>query len=243
MIPSLLDGAELLRLRETFDELDNLRENVVKNFSNRLIVTRNLWQTRPSIRSVVWQLGPVAARLMRTAQARLIDDVALVKPASRDGGGATIWHQDAPNFPFDRRGLLTIWIAVDDISLEQGPLTFVPGSHRLGLLGAVDGAGEEIPLEALLAPEDHECIGEPSTFAFAAGDASIHDGYTLHSAGPNRTNRLRRAWGVRFVPPATLYTGGAHRSFDHLQLKPFALLEHADFPCIDGISEIAGATP
>jgi len=164
---------------------------------------------------------------------RLIDDIALIKPARAEGGEPTIWHQDAPNFPFDRRGFLTIWIAVDDIALEQGPLTFVPGSHRIGLLGAVDGSGEELKLESLLREDDLAHVGEPVTYSLQAGDATVHDGGTLHSAGANSTARPRRAWAVRFVPADTLYTGGAHRSFDGLALKPFQPFEHEDFPLIE----------
>lgn len=233
IIRGLLEGPELTMLRTVFDGLGNMANNAVDKFARRLIVTRNLWQSNPDIQSLVMRLGPVAARMMGLSQVRLLDDVALVKPPKHEGGDPTIWHQDAPNFPFDRRGFLTIWIAVDDISLDQGPLTFVPGSHRLGLLGAVDGAGEEISLESLLQPEDHAYIGSPVTTALNAGDTSVHDGSTLHSAGPNLTNRPRRAWGVRFIPAATLYTGGSHRSFDHLGLKPFHPFEHTDFPLIE----------
>lgn len=232
ILRGLLDEPEIMRLRAVFDALGRMPDNVVRNFANRLVVTRNLWKTSQEAKSLVWQIAPVAARMMGVPQARLIDDNALVKPPRHEGGDPTIWHQDAPNFPFDRRGFLTIWIAVDDISLEQGPLTFVPRSHRLGLLGAIDGAGEEIELESMLQPEDCEHIGEPTTTALNAGDASVHDGCMLHSANANLTRRPRRAWGVRFIPPATLYTGGAHRSFDHLGLEPFQPFQHEDFPLI-----------
>ena len=237
IIRGLLQGPDLALLRDVFDGLEgthnNNNNNVVNKFARRLIVTRNLWQSNPDVKPLVERVGLIAARMMGLRQTRLIDDVALVKPPRHEGGDPTIWHQDAPNFPFDRRGFLTIWIAVDNISLDQGPLTFVPGSHRIGLLGAIDGGGEEIRLESLLQPEDYEYINDPVTTALDAGDASVHDGYTLHSAGANLTSRPRRGWGVRFIPPATLYTGGAHRSFDHLGLAPFQPLEHIEFPLIE----------
>lgn len=237
IIRGLLTDSELTLLRKVFDELGGM-PNVVDRFAKRLVVTRNLWRSSSEVKSLVWRLGPVAARMMRVDRVRLIDDVALVKPPKQEGGEPTIWHQDAPNFPFDRRGFLTIWIALDAISLDQGPLTFVPRSHRLGLLGAIDGGGEEILLESLLEPEDYEYVGDSVTTALNAGDASVHDGYLLHSAGPNLTSHPRRAWGVRFIPPATLYTGGAHRAFDNLGLEPFEPFEHDDFPLIDYTDEV-----
>ena len=232
-VRGLLSGPELTGLREVFDGMESANDGlVVDEFAKRLVVTRNLWQHYPDVELLVRLLGPLAAQLMKVDEVRLLDDVALVKPPRHRGGHPTVWHQDAPNFPFDRRGFLTMWIAVDDITLGQGPMTLLPGSHRLGLLGAIDGGGEEIPLASLLSEEDRAYVGEPFTTALAAGDATVHDGSLLHSAGANRTDRPRRGWGVRFIPADTLYTGGAHRSFDGLGLEPFEPFEHDDFPLI-----------
>lgn len=237
----LLSSPELTRLGEIFDEIASTTEDlVVDEFAKRLVVTRNLWQHHPEVEALVRGLGPLAAQLMKVDEVRLLDDVALVKPSRQRGGDPTIWHQDAPNFPFDRRGLLTMWIAVDDISIDQGPLTLLPGSHRLGLLGAMDGGGEEISVDSLLTEEDRAYVGEPFTTALDAGDATVHDGGLLHSAGANLTDRPRRAWGVRFIPANTLYTGGAHRSFDDLELAPFEPFDHDNFPLLSarqGVSE------
>jgi ectoine hydroxylase-related dioxygenase (phytanoyl-CoA dioxygenase family) len=231
-IPQLLDGEDLGLVRGAFDGTTAADDYVVDEFARRLVVTRNLWRHVPGIESVVRRLAPLAGQLMAENEVRLIDDVALVKPARKNGGDPTNWHQDAPNFPFDRRGFLTLWIAVEDIELDQGPLTLLPGSHRLGLLGAVDGAGEGLDLATALTAEDRTYVGEPRTTALRAGDATVHDGSLLHSAGANRTDRPRRAWGVRFIPASTLYTGAAHDTFDGLGLEPFEPFAHQNFPLI-----------
>jgi ectoine hydroxylase-related dioxygenase (phytanoyl-CoA dioxygenase family) len=231
-IPGLLDGEDLGRVRDAFDGMTAADDYVVDEFARRLVVTRNLWRHVPGIESVVRRLAPLAGQLMGEAEVRLIDDVALVKPARQHGGDPTNWHQDAPNFPFDRRGFLTMWIAAEDIELDQGPLTLLRGSHRLGLLGAVDGAGDGLDLGSVLTAEDRVYVGEPMTTALRAGDATVHDGSLLHSAGANRTDRPRRAWGVRFIPASTLYTGANHDTFDGLGLEPFEPFEHENFPLI-----------
>jgi ectoine hydroxylase-related dioxygenase (phytanoyl-CoA dioxygenase family) len=231
-LSQLIDGEDLGLIRDAFGAMAAADDYVVDEFARRLVVTRNLWRHAPGIEPVVRRLGPLAGQLMGEDRVRLIDDVALVKPARQHGGDPTNWHQDAPNFPFDRRGFLTMWIAVEDIEIEQGPLTLLPGSHRLGLLGAVDGAGEGLDLGSVLTAEDRAYVGEPMTTALTAGDATVHDGSLLHSAGANRTDRPRRAWGVRFMPASTLYTGAAHDSFDGLGLEPFEPFEHENFPLI-----------
>ncbi|MDZ4057294.1 MAG: phytanoyl-CoA dioxygenase family protein [Polynucleobacter sp.] len=233
ILRGLLDESELETLRKVFDGLESAHDRVVRTFADRLIQTRNLWQTNSDIKSLAWKLAPVAARLMGVGEVRLVDDVAFVKPPKQDGGGPTLWHQDTPNYPFDRRGFLTIWVAVDDIPANHGSLTYLPGSHRLGLLGAMDGAGAEYGLESLLQAEDHEYIGQPVTATFAAGDASVHDGATLHAAVRNEASRPRRAWALRFIPTATLYNGASHPFFDKLGLEPFEPFAHPDMPLID----------
>jgi ectoine hydroxylase-related dioxygenase (phytanoyl-CoA dioxygenase family) len=232
LIRRLLSEPELDQVRDAFDRLPSVPEHVVDKFAQRLVVTRNLRRHVPALEPIVRGLALLAAQLMGEDRVRLLDDVALVKPPQEHGGQPTNWHQDAPNFPFDRRGFLTMWIAVDDIAVEQGPLTLLPGSHRLGLLGAVDGAGAGLRLDSVLTAQDREYVGAPQTNALGAGDATVHDGSLLHSAGANRSSRPRRAWGVRFIPAATLYTGAAHQSFDDLGLEPFEPFEHENFPLI-----------
>jgi ectoine hydroxylase-related dioxygenase (phytanoyl-CoA dioxygenase family) len=232
IIRGLLDDDELREIRSAFAKLQETDDGALK-FKNSLIVVRNLWLKEPVIKSLVWaRIAPLAARLLGLDRVQLIDDNAFVKPPKQEDDNPTGWHQDSPNFPFDRRGFMTIWVAVDDIDLDQGPLTFLPGGHRIGPVGAFSGDDAEVSLQSILLPEDLSCIGKPVTTPLVAGDATVHDGYMLHSAGPNSTNRPRRAWAIRFVPPTTLYTGGSHRSFDNLGLVPFEPIKHVEFPVI-----------
>lgn len=231
IVRGLLGDPELAVLREVFDGL-GAHEHVVDTPVTRLFQVRNLWQSIPVVASLVHRLAPLACQMMGQERVRLFDDKALVKPPRQDGGEPTRWHQDEPNFPLDRRGFPTIWVAVDDVALEQGALTFLPGSHRLGRRGPIDRIGDEPRVESPLTGADRMRVGDPTTVALGAGDATVHDGYLLHSSGCNRTGRTRRALGVRFIPASTRYTGAAHRLLDDLELEPWAPFEHEDFPLI-----------
>ena len=74
-------------------------------------------------------VGEVVSSLLCADQVRLFSETYLNKPP---GGLPTPWHQDWPLQPFDRRDTVNCWVALDDISMEQGPLHVVSGSHRLG---------------------------------------------------------------------------------------------------------------
>src|SRR5262249_33576931 len=73
IIRGLLNGPELSLLRDVFDGLGSMRNNVVDKFARRLIVTRNLWQNNADVKALTLSLGGVAARMMRSQQVRLLD--------------------------------------------------------------------------------------------------------------------------------------------------------------------------
>jgi ectoine hydroxylase-related dioxygenase (phytanoyl-CoA dioxygenase family) len=113
---------------------------------------------------------------------------AILKPARI--GGATPWHQDEAYWDprFEHRAV-SIWLALQPATRENGCMAFIPGSHR----------GPVLP-HALISPDSHglrlsgEAPGAPAeTCELPAGGATVHDGRTLHSAGPNRSGEPRRA--------------------------------------------------
>src|SRR5687767_15679612 len=50
------------------------------------------------------------------------------KPAR--SGKETPWHQDGEYYPIRPLRVLTIWIALDDVTPENGPMRFHPGSPK-----------------------------------------------------------------------------------------------------------------
>jgi len=54
-------------------------------------------------------------------------DQALVKPSY---GNPTGWHLDVPFWSFDSPDAISIWIALDDATVENGCLWYLPGAHR-----------------------------------------------------------------------------------------------------------------
>ena len=48
------------------------------------------------------------------------------------GGAAVEWHQDWAFYPHTNDDILEVGIALDDMTMENGPLMVIPGSHRAG---------------------------------------------------------------------------------------------------------------
>lgn len=49
-----------------------------------------------------------------------------------------MFHQDSPYFYFEPADVVTVWIALDDMDDELGPLQYVPGSHKWKSTGLED---------------------------------------------------------------------------------------------------------
>lgn len=132
------------------------------------------------------RFAEAAARLMGVAGVRLYHDQALFK---EPGGGRTPWHQDQNYWPLDTDDTITMWMPLVDLDPSVGSMTFIDRSHRDGDVGAgqISDASDAAIAESIIS-------GSRSTTthgALRAGDATFHRGWTMHSAGPNPTDRMR----------------------------------------------------
>ena len=118
--------------------------------------------------------------------------------------GETIWHQDqgvvVPEA--DETEMLTVWFALEDVALEQGPLKVVPGSHNHGLLthcssyfgnGPRTAGGRQIP-ESLF--EADRMIPLPVN----RGDVIFLPKRTVHGSLPNVSDKIRWSFDLRYNP-------------------------------------------
>jgi len=166
----------------------------------------NLWQRIEAIRPLVFstKLARLAADLMGVDGVRIYHDQALVKEAR---GGKTPWHCDQYYWPLDTDRTITVWIPLQDVPLEMGPLSFSAGSHRIDLGRSLDISDESEarifrhPRWRELPVDEHEA---------QAGGVTFHQGWTFHGARPNDTDITRLVFtiiyfadGTRLAEPAT----------------------------------------
>src|SRR5579872_4089375 len=89
----------------------------------------NLWQTNEAVRGLMLdeRIGQMAALLSGADGIRIWHDQALFK---RPWANPTAWHLDTPFWSFSDRRAISIWVALDDATLENGCLFFMPGSFK-----------------------------------------------------------------------------------------------------------------
>lgn len=113
----------------------------------------------------------------------------------------TAWHQDNLYFPLDTDQVVTLWVALVDITSDMGSLMFGSGSHMGGFVGyePISDHGESY-FERLL--DDHR-YSITANGSLSAGDISCHHGWTIHRAPSNSSDRCREAAVVVYYPDGT----------------------------------------
>lgn len=135
------------------------------------------------------------------------------------GAEAIAWHQD---LAASRAGLFKtsvhFWVPLQDVTIRDGSLMFVPGSHKHGLLGHVAQhrvGGVQLKVDRL--PGGLGYVAK----ALPIGGFSVHTPETLHASAANVGAGLRRAWILQFgAGPASYATASLVNASSLLLAKP-----------------------
>lgn len=163
----------------------------------------NLWQTNQKIRELMLdeRIGKMAADLAQVDGIRIWHDQALIK---RPWANPTSWHLDTPFWSFSDRRALSIWVALDDATLENGCLFFIPGSH-LDTSFENPGIGKNMDAVFGFYPQFRQSASVAAPMK--AGSCSFHCGLTIHGAHANMTPGFRRAMTCAYMPDGNVYNG------------------------------------
>lgn len=164
----------------------------------------NLWRESKVVKEFVFsqRLARIAAELMGVRGVRLYHDQALYKES---GGGVTPWHADQFYWPLSSANTCTVWIPLQAVPANMGPLAFSATSHRYNVgrdLEISDESEKKISKQLLE-------TGLPlEESPFELGEVSYHSGWTFHRAGANTGGSPRQVMtiiymenGIRLVEP------------------------------------------
>ena len=194
-IPSLFTIAQVAAVRAELDRY--IREDLAAKPADARTLepdgksVRNLWrleQHHPALIDMIARPEIIAlVRRLVHGEPLLCGIETFNKPA-RIGSGVP-YHQDNAYFCQTPPDMLTVWIAMDPVTLENGPVYYVLGSHRKGMLPTKPSGvkGNSIGLaEPPATPLSEQFCGllEP-------GDALIHHCVTIHHSAPNASDRPR----------------------------------------------------
>jgi ectoine hydroxylase-related dioxygenase (phytanoyl-CoA dioxygenase family) len=124
---------------------------------------------------------------------------AIMKPARI--GAETPWHQDEAYWGDEMEyNSMSIWIPLQEATIENGCMWFIPGSHKSEVLPH-HSIGNDVRVHGLeldSPPPQETAVACP----ILAGGCTIHHNRTMHYAGANKSDQPRRAYILSFCTPA-----------------------------------------
>jgi ectoine hydroxylase-related dioxygenase (phytanoyl-CoA dioxygenase family) len=172
-------------------------------------VELGLWSSHAAFRDFVFESpAPVIARrFLRTGKLNLFFDQLFVKAPGAQN--STPWHQDQPYWPVRGRQVLSIWFAMDPVTLATGGLEYVRGSHDWNRMFHPESFRNDPVQAARMAKLDGEKIPDIDaardqyeflSWDMAPGDILIHHGMSIHGAPANSSRSTpRRGYSVRWT--------------------------------------------
>ena len=175
------------------------------------IIAHNAWQWNDELRNIAFEspMAEMAARLMDAEAIRFYFDQIFIKPPGSNL--RTTFHQDLGYWTCRGDQICTFWAPVDKITLANGAMGYVPGSHLweenfkanvfIDREAIKDQEGADLPDiesdEAKYGVVYVEC--EP-------GDVIVHHVKTVHGSGGNVTsNATRRSIAFRYTGDDVVY--------------------------------------
>ena len=206
----VLSDEQVVRLREELSELfepdhdgnelwHEYHSNESTNPDTVLFHALGAWRIRPGFHDLLWQptFTMPAAQLLGGA-VRFWHDQLFCKPAHH--GGVVAWHQDYSYWTRTQpMAHLTCWIALDDSTVDNGCLQYIPGSHKWDLLPITGLAGDMEAIRGVLNADQWEQFQHPAAIELKAGEASFHHPLLVHGSDENRTDRPRRATVINAI--------------------------------------------
>ena len=117
-------------------------------------------------------------------------------------GQPVLWHQDGAFWPLEPMEVTTLWLAVDDSTVENGCMRVIPGTHTLDLKGLQARKDVANVLNAETPPE-YVDESKAVDVILDAGDVSIHHPNLIHGSNANHSPRWRRGLTIRYIPTST----------------------------------------
>jgi hypothetical protein len=191
----------------------------------------------PPIRALLHEVGKSAKVLMNRKSGvgvRYFSDffgpkLPSAKKTKNAGNGPTAFHQDYITFAVDRTGGMTFWVALEDYTPASGTMSFVSGSHRMGVMGSYHTYGGGDCLD--IYPELRDLpMSEP--MHYRVGDVTVHTHLTIHGAGANTTDLPRWAYLMLMQPADACWNGAPPEAFDTTGMTPNQQLDDERFPVL-----------
>jgi ectoine hydroxylase-related dioxygenase (phytanoyl-CoA dioxygenase family) len=137
------------------------------------------------------------------------DDVILwgchvfCKPAGE--GFETPWHQDGHYWPIRPLATCTVWVALEESTVENGCLRVIPRSHADHRLREhLHEDRSDLTLNQRMADGSFD-EASAVDLELQPGQMSLHDVYMIHGAKANTSGKRRTGVALRYMPATSVF--------------------------------------
>lgn len=129
-------------------------------------------------------------------------------------GRATPWHEDSAFWngrlsAYD--GIVTVWLALDRSTKENGCMRVIPGTHSNGFSEYEEATREENTFHRQIRGGVDEA--KAVYFELEPGECSLHDARIMHGATANTSPHRRAGYTMRYFPTSVeMYDNEKNRS-------------------------------
>lgn len=115
------------------------------------------------------------------------------------------WHQDGQYWPIRPIATCSVWMALDDVSPENGCMRYIPGSHAGGSIYQHRTSDrKDIVLDQEVEPSQFDASTARDDI-LKAGQFSLHDVYLIHGSNANRSEKRRAGFVIRYMPATSVF--------------------------------------
>ena len=239
----MLADAQVEELRAEIDRVIDQRErkdiprpvlchNFTHNDATPVWQIVNIWEASPAFAQLIKHpvIGEEMAQLTGATALRIWHDQIQYKPAAT--GGINMWHQDAPLWPIlAPMTEVTAWVALDDVDVDNGCMSMVPGSHLWG-----DQIKVLQQWKDYVADVPKEFAGHKVTVRTCPvkkGEVHYHHSLTWHGSHANTSGRKRRAIALHYMTGDTRYVqSGEHCMKQFVEVANGEVMKGKHFPLV-----------
>ena len=125
------------------------------------------------------------------------------KPAG--DGFETPWHQDGHYWPIRPLATCTVWVALEESSIENGCLRVIPKSHANKQLHEhLHEDRQDLTLQQRMKAGSFD-ENTAVDIELEPGQMSLHDVYMIHGAKANTSQKRRTGVALRYMPATSLF--------------------------------------
>jgi hypothetical protein len=181
----------------------------------------------------------IAGALLGSETVRFFGDQVFIKEPNTPG--KTAFHQDAPYFEIDGDQCCVLWVPTDPVTLENGAMMYVRGSHLNRRLYKPNVFISQAPIPGSEGDDLPDIDNNLDKFDIVhfdvePGDVLVHHYRTVHGTGGNASRyQVRRAASIRYCGDDIRFVerAWAPRQLHHThRLKSGDCLSGNDFPVV-----------